>query len=120
MADAAHWFGADLATNATGDIALALNDIEVQQRIVRRLATNQGDYIWQSAYGAGLPAMIGDPVSESQIQGIVTEQMQMEAGVDQTQPIGIDVTSDGLGDVGITISYTDAATGAETTVTVPG
>ncbi len=119
MADASHYFGGDLSIAPTGDLATVSDAVEVQQRIVRRLATNLGGYIWQLTYGAGLPAMIGDPASLSQIQGIVTQQMALEAGVDQTQPITVTGTTDNLGTLGITISYTDASSGQGMVLTLP-
>jgi hypothetical protein len=119
MPDLSHYFGGDLSTGPSGDIATVTGSTETQQRIVRRLATNTGAYIWQLPYGAGLPAMIGNPVSESQIRGIVVEQMAMEAGVDQTQPVGVKTTGTNLGSIGVTISYTDAASGQATTLTLP-
>ncbi len=119
MTDLAHVFGSDLSISATGDLATVTDAAEVQQRLIRRLCTNAGAYIWQLSYGAGLPAMIGDPVSLSRIQGIVTEQMALEAGVDQTQPIGVTGTTDNLGSVAITISYIDAASGQGMVLTLP-
>lgn len=119
MSDLAHYFGSDLSINANGDLATADGLLETRMRIIRRLCTNAGGYIWQLPYGAGLPAMIGDPVSASRIQGIVSEQMQMEAGVDQTQPVTVSGTTDNLGSVAITIGYTDATTGQAMTLTLP-
>lgn len=119
MADLAHDFGGDLSIGAAGDLSAVTDAIEVQQRLVRRLATNAGGYIWQLTYGAGLPAMVGDPASLSRIQGIVTEQMALEAGVDQTQPITVTGTTDNLGTLSITIGYVDAASGQGMVLTLP-
>ena len=119
MPDLAHIFGNDLAISPTGDLATVDGPAWTQQRVLHRLLTPVQGYIWQLAYGSGLPQMVGDPVALQAIQGIVVEQMRMEVGVDQTQPIGVDVVTDNLGTVTLSISYTDAATGQATELTLP-
>ena len=47
MADISHTFGADLSLSATGDLLCVTGDTLTQQRVLRRLLTNAGDYIWQ-------------------------------------------------------------------------
>lgn len=71
------WRG-DIGVGPTGDIGLAPADVEVRQRIVRRLLTNPGDYIWHLSYGAGLGAYIGQPYSPRSIENAVLTQMQLE------------------------------------------
>ena len=119
MPDLAHVFGSDLSVALTGDLATVDTDTWTQQRILRRLLTNLGGYIWQPGYGGGLPAMIGTPVSLGQIQGIVTTQMALETAVDQTQPITVTVVTNNAGTVSLTVAYTDAASGLVTTLDLP-
>ena len=59
MADAFHQWGSDLATGSTGDISTISGQLLGQQRVLRRLLTNPGEYIWQLDYGAGLARFIG-------------------------------------------------------------
>ena len=47
MPDLAHQFGADLVAGATGDLAVVDGPALGRQRVLRRLLTNPGDYIWQ-------------------------------------------------------------------------
>ena len=54
MPDINHLWGNDLAFSATGDLATADVPTLTQQRVLRRLLTNPGDYIWELDYGAGL------------------------------------------------------------------
>jgi hypothetical protein len=98
--DAGHFFSGDLQVGATGDLLVASSVLESQQRILRRLLTNQGDYIWQPGYGAGLPAQIGLPLNEPEMDALITTQMYQEQSVVQnpapqiittTIPNGIDV-----------------------------
>lgn len=96
MADAAHYFSGDLQVDATGDLLVADSVLESQQRILRRLLTNptqydangnvlaSGDYIWQPGYGAGLPAQIGLPLNEPELDALITTQMFLEQSVVQS------------------------------------
>ena len=47
MPDLSHEFGADLLAGPTGDLAVAAGAGLGRQRVLRRLLTNPGDYIWQ-------------------------------------------------------------------------
>jgi hypothetical protein len=62
----------------TGDIGVAPVQTEVQQRIIRRLLTNAGDYIWHINYGGGLGSYIGKPYSSALIEGTILAQLQYE------------------------------------------
>jgi len=46
MSDISHLWGNDLTIGPTGDLAVASNDGLTQQRVLRRLLTSVGDYIW--------------------------------------------------------------------------
>jgi phage baseplate assembly protein W len=63
--DCYHYFGNDLSVASNGDILLTDGITLSQQRILRRLLTNPGDYIWELTYGAGLPQFVGQPLSQS-------------------------------------------------------
>ena len=71
------WEG-DLSVGPSGDIGVAPGQTEVQQRIVRRLLTNPGDYIWHASYGAGLGSYVGKPYSPTLIEGTILSQLQRE------------------------------------------
>jgi hypothetical protein len=120
MADAWHIFGNDLVISANGDILVTSNSTdETTQRVLRRLFTNQGGYIWHLAYGAGLPARVGTPSSAAAISAIATQQMLLEAGVAQIPPPTISVTSTALGYTFTSIAYTDAVTKLTVPLTLP-
>lgn len=112
MADAAHQWGSDLALGPTGDIALVSGAMLGQQRVMRRLLTNPGDYIWQLDYGAGLARFIGQPASALQITAVIRSQIFKEAVVARNpEPvIGVQVDPAG-GSVYVDVRYADAATG---------
>jgi hypothetical protein len=86
MADAGLYFGGDLLLSATGDLLAVDSVLESNQRILRRLLTNAGDYIWQLNYGAGLPKRIGSTMDENELRSLITSQMQLEQSVLQNPP----------------------------------
>ncbi len=96
---------------STGDIGTVAGPLLGQQRVLRRLLTNPGDYIWQLDYGAGLARFIGQPISPSQIRAVIRSQIFKETAVArQPEPI-IDVQiapGGGAGTVYVYIRYVDA------------
>jgi phage baseplate assembly protein W len=111
MAELWHQFGSDLMVGATGDVAAVTGALEGQQRVLRRLLTNPGDYIWQPGYGAGLGQFVGSPASTTQITAVVRSQIFKEAAVARTPEPTIEVTADAGGSVYVHIRYADAASG---------
>jgi phage baseplate assembly protein W len=112
MADASHQWGSDLVVGSTGDIATATGAALGQQRVLRRLLTNPGDYIWQLDYGAGLARFIGQPINPSQIRAVIRSQIFKETAVArQPEPVvDVQVAPGGAsGSVYVYIRYVDAA-----------
>ncbi|MDE8348943.1 MAG: hypothetical protein POG74_05585 [Acidocella sp.] len=112
MSDFSLWFGGDLSVGPTGDIALADNSVLAEQRVLRRLLTNAGDYIWQLGYGAGLGQFVGRPGAPAIIAGITRTQMLLEAGVAATPAPVIVADSAVDGTVNLAVQYADANTAA--------
>lgn len=119
MIDMDHFIGNDLSVGPTGDIAWTQLTKMGEQRVMRRLITNAGDYIWHLDYGGGIGKMIGTPANVPFINGIILAQMSKETAVSQTPPPVITVTANDLGVVAATIQYVDANTGANTVLNVP-
>jgi phage baseplate assembly protein W len=111
MADIWHQFGSDLMVSATGDLMAVSGPTEGQQRVLRRLLTNAGDYIWQLDYGAGLAQFVGSPAGVAQIRAVVRSQIFKESAVARTPEPVIDVQSDAVGTVYVHVRYADANTG---------
>jgi hypothetical protein len=119
MADLSHQWGSDLTVGPTGDLAVIDGSLLGQQRVLRRLLTNAGDYIWQLAYGAGLPQFIGEPVSAARIAAVVRGQIFQESVVARTpEPvIEVQLAPDGLPTtVYVYIRYVDAPSGQTQTL----
>jgi hypothetical protein len=89
--DIDHDFGADLGLSATGDLA-RVNLVErSQQRVLRRLLTNPGDYLMHPTYGAGLPAKVGSTIDIASTTALIKGQMLLEASVMQNPPPSVTV-----------------------------
>ncbi len=112
MQDAGLLWGGDLFPNATGDLALASGTALGQQRVLRRLLTNPGDYVWHPAYGAGLAQFIGDPSNTTAIRSRIRSQIFMEPSVLRLPEPTIEVQSSSDGSVFVQIRYVDATTNA--------
>jgi phage baseplate assembly protein W len=114
VVDAFHQWGSDLAISATGDVSTVTGSTLGQQRVLRRLLTNPGDYIWQLDYGAGLARFIGQPANALQIKAVIRSQIFKESAVArQPEPlIDVQVAPGGAaGTVYVYIRYADAESG---------
>ena len=119
MADVAHVMGQDLQLGSTGDLTVVDGDMETQQRILHRLLTSMGTYIWQLSYGAGLPALVGSVASRQQIAAIIRAQMAYEASVASSPEPQVVLTSGTITEVSATITYPDSISGRLQTLTLP-
>ena len=119
MADLAHVIGGDLQLGPSGDLAIVRDDDQTQQRVLHRLLTSPGSYIWQLSYGAGLPGLVGTVASTQQIAAIIRAQMGYEASVAATPEPLVILTGGQIGEVSATISYTDATSGLIQILTLP-
>jgi phage baseplate assembly protein W len=99
------WSGDLILTVPKGGITLVSDADLTRQRLIRRLLTNPGDYIFDTNYGAGLGRFIGSPINVNDISGLVNEQALLENTVDEV--ISVTVNSDNIGYVNCTIIYTD-------------
>lgn len=111
MPDLSHLWGSDVAVGPTGDLLLVADPSLGQQRVLRRLLTNPGDYIWQPDYGAGLARFVGQPEQTGAIRAVVRSQIFQEAAVARTPEPLIDVQFDVSGSVYVQIRYVDATYG---------
>ncbi len=81
-----HYYGGDVALGPTGDLG-RVNGLErSKQRVLRRLLTNPGDYIFHPTYGAGLGRYVGKVVDVAAIAVLIRGQMALERSVSQSPP----------------------------------
>ena len=119
LSDLYHYFGADLTPSNSGDLQAVDTTTRGQQRVLRRLLTNPGDYIFHPEYGAGLPQWIGKPADLAQIRALIRGQLALESSVAQTPPPVITVgpiANPAGGGFAVSIVYNDAATGQPATL----
>lgn len=108
MDDISHAFGGDIAWSSTGDLLTSTGPLLTQERLLRRLLTNQGDDLHHLEYGAGLARFVGDPVHPMTVRGLVKEQVAQEEAVQQSPAPSVALASDNVGTVYLTVAYTDA------------
>lgn len=119
LVDLDHFIGADLSVSATGDLQGVTDTKRGQQRVLRRLLTNPGDYIFQPTYGAGLPSYVGSTADIAKIKALISGQMFLEDAVARSPAPVVDVKAIPSGDGGgfaIAIRYADAPTGQPVTL----
>ena len=119
MADLAHVMGGDLALTATGDLALVSAAEATQQRVLRRLLTNPGGYVWHLNYGAGLAQFVGAVAAPLRIAATIRQQMRLERGVGRVPAPDVQVSGDALGTVVAHVQYADQDGGTSRLTVVP-
>lgn len=120
MGDLSLTFGGDLGFGNGGDLAVASGSTLTEQRVLRRLLTNPGAYIWQLSYGAGLGQFVGAADAGNAVAARARAQMVAEARVAQSPPPQIAVDTSYPGGIAMTIAYQDAVTGQGAVLDLPG
>ncbi|MBM2884110.1 hypothetical protein JFK97_06870 [Chromobacterium phragmitis] len=116
MNDLYHYVGADLTKTPTGGISTVSGIERGKQRVLRRLLTNPGDYVFHPEYGAGLGAYVGQTINVPQLTGLIRGQMLLEEVVAQTPPPVVQVSQRDDGTLFVSVGYTDAPSGEPTTL----
>lgn len=106
MISLGHVCGGDLQIDGTG-LSLVSGAEATKQRILRRLLSNPGGYIWHHDYGAGLPQMVGGVVDEGIISTSIRQSLAEDVGVDSSRPIDVHITPIIGGTVRCHINYFD-------------
>ncbi len=110
--DLAHYYGVDLGTTLSGDIATVSKQTRTIQRIIRRFLTNptdsdSSDYPWEPTYGVGLGARLGQDLDPRGIQADCRSQMLLEPTVSKNPAPVVTVTPLSTGGATISVAYTD-------------
>ena len=111
------WAG-DLDCSETGDLlSVGLPELGTE-RVLRRLLTNPGGYIWHPEYGAGLARFVGQPIDVAGIQALIRSQMLLEAAVAVDPEPVVTVQSDQGGSLFVQVRYADADTATSQTLNI--
>lgn len=108
-------WGQDASLTLAGDLVLADGITLSNERVLRRLLTAMGGYIWHTDYGAGLPQRIGGTSSANQIAAVVRAQLFQEASVSRNPAPTVVVTPIAEGFT-VSIKYVEASSGAPTLI----
>ena len=111
MPDLFHQYGGDLALGPGGDLATVDGAQLGQQRVLRRLLTNPGDYLWNPGYGAGLAQFVGQPASAARIRSVIRSQIFQESAVARRPEPTIDAQVQPDGTVTVQVLYADSGSG---------
>lgn len=103
--DIAHLWGQDLGLGPTGDLGRVNRTTRSRQRVLRRLLTNPGEYLFHPDYGAGVPKMIGQAIDLAKIKALILGQMKLEVSVARTPEPVVDVRQIN-GGVQVQVQYT--------------
>lgn len=107
--DINHFWSGDLSAASTGDLSTIDGSARNQQRVLRRLMTNPGDYAQHPDYGAGLPQQIGLVFDAPKLRALIRGQMLLESFVAKSPEPQITVQKISNG-ISCDIQYTDAQT----------
>jgi hypothetical protein len=115
MKDLNHYAGGDLSLSPTGSLSTVEGIERGKQRILRRLITNPGDYLFHPEYGAGLGRYVGALTNIPEIIALIRGQILLEDCVAKKPAPVISVSTDNE-TFSVTISYTDAPLGEPVTL----
>jgi len=127
MADLYHWWQQDWTLLPDGDLFLCGGiqktsapvpvsaTIEGEQRVLRRLLTAAGTYIWHPEYGAGLPGYVGSTPQLDALTALIMGQVLLEDCVAK-DPLPSVITTPILNGVMVNITYVDNNVGRQVTV----
>ena len=118
MSDLLCGWGGDLSSSETGDVLVVGVPTLGTQRVLRRLLTNPGAYLWQPHYGAGLARFVGQPVDPAGIEALVRSQMLLEPAVAVSPAPVVLVQSDAGGSLFVQVRYADADTAEALTLNI--
>jgi len=108
--DIHHSWAGDLAASPTGDLATVDGGALGTERVLRRLLTNPGEYLWQPEYGAGLARFVGEPTDAAAIAAVIRLQMRREPAVARDPEPFVEVLDGVPGTLSVLVRYADAQT----------
>ena len=114
-------WGTDLSVSSTGDLAVVTGSTWTTQRIIRRLLTNAGDYLWKLDYGGGLASFVGSTTLANEIEAIIRSQIALEQAVPSSPAPTVSVLPTGAGSGGVVaqILYADSGSTTSVNLTLP-
>ncbi len=115
MKDLNHYVGGDLSRSPTGSLSPVEGIERGKQRILRRLITNPGDYLFHPEYGAGLGRYVGALTNTPEIIALIRGQIRLEDCVAK-KPAPVIAVSSSNETLSVNIGYTDSATGEPVTL----
>jgi len=110
MTDVYHYWGNDLGISSRGGLEPATEVMRSQQRVLRRLLTNPGQYVFHPEYGAGLAQWVGSHAHIPSLKATIREQIHMEDSVARTPAPIIELTKN-FRTLEVKITYVESSSG---------
>lgn len=110
--DLSQWYGNDIGLSNIGGAELVQGATETDQRLLRRLLTPPGAYIWHPTYGAGLGTWVGrvlGPADFDTMKALIVGQVLAEPSVAQN-PAPVVTLVDHQSYLSCTVEYVYAPT----------
>lgn len=111
-------WNSDLTLGSGGDILAAPVEVEINQRVIRRLLTTPGDYVWQPTYGAGLGTFVGAPFFPDVVKDIILSQLGQETLIQSSPTPSVTIAgpiSSAVSTTSVTIDFKVNGSGTNTT-----
>jgi phage baseplate assembly protein W len=118
VVDIAHEWGTDLVIGPGGDLHTVGGDGQVRQRVLRRLLTNPGDYIWQINYGAGLAAFVGEAQPSGRVRAVVRDQLRLEPAVARSPEPRIQISVSEPNAISLDVTYIGTESGGPQSLSI--
>ena len=112
MTDVYHYWGRDLGVSAQGGLETSTKVVRSQQRVLRRLLTNPGQYVFHPEYGGGLGEWVGSHAHIPTLKATIRQQIHMEKSVARTPAPIIEVTKN-FRSLDVRITYVETSSGSQ-------
>jgi hypothetical protein len=117
--DINHYFSADVIPSGTGDLSAVDGATMSQQRVIRRLLTNPGDYSFHPDYGIGAGRYVGTDTGKlGELKALIASQIFQEDSVARTPLPVIEVYME-KSLLWINIQYMEITTGTMQVINMP-
>lgn len=93
--DTYHYYGSDWQLSSNNDLLKTYHPEEGSQRLIRRILTVPGQYVWHPDYGVGAGQYIGNGLSDrdlNRLKALIIAQIYQESFVGRTPPAEINLT----------------------------
>ena len=108
-----HYWGNDIGISSAGGLQKATGSARSHQRVLRRLMTAPGTYIFHPEYGGGLGSWVGGKIQIPKLKATIMEQLYLEESVSRT-PVPVIEMTQNFRTLHVRITYVESDTNTQT------